>query len=142
MMSSMCGSRGGGQGIGTPPPEKSQNVGLTFLSILVRISFKTYQASIQCLATIYPAKRHLIFLNIFFSTFWKITVGEFVNRLIKIFWPKRSVCESKSRGRQNHNGDEDTMTLTLTIPPAYLSCEFAFHVRFQRIVRALSLNCV
>ena len=30
----------------------------------------------------------------------------------------------------------------LTLPPAYLSCEFAFHVRFQRIVRALSLNCV
>ena len=29
-----------------------------------------------------------------------------------------------------------------TLPPAYLSCEFAFHVRFQRIVRALSLNCV
>ena len=28
-----------------------------------------------------------------------------------------------------------------TLPPAYLSCEFAFHVRFQRIVRALSLNC-
>ena len=26
-----------------------------------------------------------------------------------------------------------------TLPPAYLSCEFAFHVRFQRIVRALSL---
>ena len=30
---------------------------------------------------------------------------------------------------------------TCTLPPAYLSCEFAFHVRFQRIVRALSLNC-
>ena len=29
-----------------------------------------------------------------------------------------------------------------TLQPAYLSCEFAFHVRFQRIVRALSLNCV
>ena len=29
-----------------------------------------------------------------------------------------------------------------TLPPAYLSCEFAFYVRFQRIVRALSLNCV
>ena len=28
----------------------------------------------------------------FFSTFWKITVGGFVNQLIKIFWPnyKRS----------------------------------------------------
>ena len=32
--------------------------------------------------------------------------------------------------------------LCLTLPPTYLSCEFAFHVRFQRIVRALSLNCV
>ena len=30
----------------------------------------------------------------------------------------------------------------VTLPPAYLSCEFAFHVRFQRIVRALNLNCV
>ena len=29
-----------------------------------------------------------------------------------------------------------------TLPPAYLSNEFAFHVRFQRIERALSLNCV
>ena len=29
-----------------------------------------------------------------------------------------------------------------TLPPAYLSCEFAFYVRFQRVVRALSLNCV
>ena len=29
-----------------------------------------------------------------------------------------------------------------TLPPAYLPCEFAFHVRFQRIVRALSFNCV
>ena len=26
-----------------------------------------------------------------------------------------------------------------TLPPAYLSCEFAFYVRFQRVVRALSL---
>ena len=32
--------------------------------------------------------------------------------------------------------------VAVTLPPAYLSCEFAFHVRFQRIVRALSLNCV
>ena len=29
-----------------------------------------------------------------------------------------------------------------TLPPAYLSCEFAFRVRFQRIVRALSFICV
>ena len=32
--------------------------------------------------------------------------------------------------------------VSLTLPPAYLSCEFAFHVRFECIVRALSLNCV
>ena len=31
---------------------------------------------------------------------------------------------------------------TSTLSPAYLSCEFAFRVRFQRVVRALSLNYV
>ena len=29
-----------------------------------------------------------------------------------------------------------------TLPPAYLSCEFAFRARFQRVVRALDLNYV
>ena len=28
---------------------------------------------------------------IFFSTFWKITVGGFLNQLIKKFWPKQTV---------------------------------------------------
>ena len=36
----------------------------------------------------------------------------------------------------------DDALRSYTLPPAYLSCEFAFYVRFQRVVRALSLNCV
>ena len=34
------------------------------------------------------------------------------------------------------------VTFTGTLKPTYLSCEFAFRVRFQHVVRALSYNCV
>ena len=30
----------------------------------------------------------------------------------------------------------------LTLKPSYLSCDFAFLVRFQRVVHALSFNCL
>ena len=39
--------------------------------------------------------KKIIFEIIFFFTFWKITVGGFVNQLIKKFWPKNVLQTSK-----------------------------------------------
>ena len=57
---SMCGSRGGDRGSGHPPPEKSQKIGLSSNTGPDPLKNHSYQASIQCWATIGPpAKRHL-----------------------------------------------------------------------------------
>ena len=42
----------------------------------------------------------------------------------------------------NHHLLEKVAIRHITLPPAYLSCEFAFRARFQRVVRALDLNYV
>ena len=57
IVGNMCGSRGGGQGVRTPPPEKSQKYSVSVLYWSGSpVKSHSYQANFQCWATNGPFK--------------------------------------------------------------------------------------